>query len=59
MKVTIDEDLYSNLRHLEWFIRDCCMTGDINPNNPIAPMSEEETRTVGEVLQEILDAGIR
>ena len=51
--IEIPHDLYIALCDIESFVRDCCMTGDVMDNNPIAPMSDSDQRTVGDVLKEI------
>ena len=51
--IQIPDELYTALCDLEAFVRDCCMTASISTDNPIAPMSKTDNRTVAEVLDEI------
>lgn len=47
--IEIPHELYAALCDLEAFVRDCCITGHIERDNPIAGMSEDK-RTVSDVL---------
>jgi hypothetical protein len=47
------EELLTTMLTLHAFVTDCCQTGDIMSDNPVAPMSDDDQRTVGDVLQQI------
>jgi hypothetical protein len=47
------EELLTTLLTLHAFVTDCCMTGDINPENPVSGMSKDDRRTVRDVLEQV------
>jgi len=51
---TIQKELDSLHVDLETFVRDCCMTGDLNSDNLIYPNSDDGKTTLGEVLDKML-----
>ena len=50
---TQQDELMRLLLDLYAFVTDCCQTGDILSDNPIAPMSDDDDRTVGDVLDQV------